>query len=71
MEPEVKKETLKMDPKLRTRAMVNSGILTIMFGMMTFGMIASGNTVLGIFNLIGTIGTLNDTLTFYYVNKES
>jgi hypothetical protein len=70
MEPEVKKETLKMDPKLRTRAMVNSGILALQFGLVSLLSLKTGQTFMGIIGLLATIGTVNDTLTFYYVNKE-
>jgi len=70
MEQEVKKETIKMDPQLRRKAMVNSGVLAMQFAMVSFVSLKSGATFLGIIGLLATVGTINDTLTFYYANKE-
>lgn len=62
---------LKMDPNLRRRAMINSGILAVQFGFMGFLSLKIGSTGVALISLLSTIIAVNDTLTFYYVNKEN
>lgn len=61
----------KMDPKLRNRAMVNSGVLALQFGLISFITLRTGSTFMGVLGLLATIGTVHDTITFYYINKEN
>jgi len=60
---------VKIDPKLRFSGMINSGILAVFFLVTALAQLASGQTFMGIIGILATIGTVNDTLKFYYANK--
>lgn len=66
---QVEAPALKMDPKLRRTAMINSGVLAVQFGFMGFICLKVGSTGMALVSLFSTIMAVNDTLTFYYINK--
>lgn len=68
--PQAKVAVLEITPQLRKKALVNSGVLALQFLMVTLAAVQSGSTIMAIIGGIATIGTINDTLTFYYANKE-
>lgn len=68
--PQAKAAVLEITPQLRKKAMINSGILALQFIMVTLASFQAGQTFFAIVGALATIGTINDTLTFYYANKE-
>lgn len=68
--PQAKAAVLEITPQLRRKALVNSGVLAMQFAMVTFASAQAGATLFAIIGALATIGTINDTLTFYYANKE-
>jgi hypothetical protein len=68
--PQSKAAVLEITPQLRRKALVNSGVLALQFLMVTLASVQSGQTFFAIVGGLATIGTINDTLTFYYANKE-
>lgn len=68
--PQAKVAVLEITPQLRRKALVNSGVLAMQFAMVTFASFQAGSTLLAIIGGLATVGTINDTLTFYYANKE-
>jgi hypothetical protein len=68
--PQAKAAVLEITPQLRRKAIMNSGLLALQFGMVALVSLKAGQTFFGIIGLLATVGTINDTLTFYYANKE-
>lgn len=68
--PQAKAAVLEITPQLRRKALVNSGVLALQFLMVTLASFQAGQTFFAIVGALATVGTINDTLTFYYANKE-
>lgn len=68
--PQAKTAVLEITPQLRRKALVNSGVLALQFLMVTLASFQAGQTFFAIVGALATVGTINDTLTFYYANKE-
>lgn len=68
--PQTKAAVLEITPQLRRKALVNSGVLALQFLMVTLASFQAGQTFFAIVGALATVGTINDTLTFYYANKE-
>ena len=67
---ETKAETVKIDPSLRRKGLMNSALLGLQFAVISFTSFKAGSNLFGVIGLLATIGTINDALSFYYANKQ-
>lgn len=68
--PQAKTAVLEITPELRRKGLINSAILAFQFGLISFLGFKLGSNAMAAVCLLSTILAINDTLTFYYANKE-
>ncbi len=59
-----------MNKQLRSTALMNSVLLTMMFLGTTIVNFATDNTLFGVFGIIASASTVNDVITFYKVKEN-